>query len=694
MKKNYVTIIFFLFLINSISFACTIGVASGSATTDGRALLWKNRDVSAPVYVHYFNDADYKFIGVGNEESDYIWMGVNEAGFAILNALANFNAEGSGRMGNGDTMKWALGHFATVEEFDAFLDSTNITGRETHANMGVIDSTGKAIMYEISENNYWKFDTADTEEGFVVRGNFAFNGGGTTSPTYERSNEIIHNLIAENNLNCQSILHFQIREFCDNNGEHIPVPFAGNWNDGIPYGYIPIQGISNSGNSSAVVIQGNLPNEPSYFATMWTLLGQPTAAIAVPCFPVGAPPLETNNNETAPLFAASQNIKNILFDYTSPNYVDTYKLVNDSSSGFWTQLFAEENNMVNQIDTLKTEWLSSENPIEEIMETQNEFSANALQFLQNVEIETAVIPNFKADIRYGISGLEVQFTDISLHNPQFTFWNWDFDNDGETDSEEQNPSYTFSQTGNFTVTMIAGNNDTTVSVSKPDFIHVYESAAEIISVSPDSLLYLTIEDADLGLSVVIKNNLDFEIEISEIEPICCYIEPFELEFPATILPQDSLSLIYHLIMPVDNFHREIVAVDSYIETSNAVYVLPIYYDSDLWNSAENNAIESGFFLSNFPNPFTASTTISFSVSNEQNRQNEQNTISIYNIKGQKIRTLECINQVDAKTTKSFYSTIWDGTDNFGEKVSPGIYFYKLKDKNGRFTSTKKMILMK
>ena len=81
---------------------------------------------------------------------------------------------------------------------------------------------------------------------------------------------------------------------------------------------------------------------------------------------------------------------------------------------------------------------------------------------------------------------------------------------------------------------------------------------------------------------------------------------------------------------------------------------------------------------NFPNPFTASTVISFSVSNEQNKQN---TISIYNVKGQKIRQFSIPNFQ--------FSIVWDGTDNFGKKVSPGIYFYEMNFDNSKLI--KKML---
>ena len=73
----------------NIEDGCTIGVAAGSATADGRPLLWKTRDGSsynnAIVYVNY---KKYNFIRVINAEDwfPHAWMGVNEKGFAILDS--------------------------------------------------------------------------------------------------------------------------------------------------------------------------------------------------------------------------------------------------------------------------------------------------------------------------------------------------------------------------------------------------------------------------------------------------------------------------------------------------------------------------------------------------------------------------------------------------------------------------------
>jgi FlgD Ig-like domain len=76
-----------------------------------------------------------------------------------------------------------------------------------------------------------------------------------------------------------------------------------------------------------------------------------------------------------------------------------------------------------------------------------------------------------------------------------------------------------------------------------------------------------------------------------------------------------------------------------------------------------------------------SSSISFDMSEAGNV-----SIEIYNIRGQKVRTLT------SHFNQGQNSIIWNGKDNNGKSLSSGMYFYKLK--SGRFTMTKKMILMK
>jgi Leucine-rich repeat (LRR) protein len=96
----------------------------------------------------------------------------------------------------------------------------------------------------------------------------------------------------------------------------------------------------------------------------------------------------------------------------------------------------------------------------------------------------------------------------------------------------------------------------------------------------------------------------------------------------------------------------------------------------------------------YPNPFNPSTTLSFSIGNEQNQQNQQIGLEIFNIKGQKVKTLDCINNIDAVTTPALvtYSIVWNGKDDYNQPVSSGVYFYKLKSKST--TQVRKMLLLK
>ena len=100
-------------------------------------------------------------------------------------------------------------------------------------------------------------------------------------------------------------------------------------------------------------------------------------------------------------------------------------------------------------------------------------------------------------------------------------------------------------------------------------------------------------------------------------------------------------------------------------------------------SVERKLIPLEMNLSNYPNPFNPITTIEFSIQN-----NSKVELSIYNIKGQKIKTL-----ANNDFTKGSHSIIWNGDDEIRNSVSSGVYFYKLSV-NGKTEAVKKCILLK
>jgi len=86
---------------------------------------------------------------------------------------------------------------------------------------------------------------------------------------------------------------------------------------------------------------------------------------------------------------------------------------------------------------------------------------------------------------------------------------------------------------------------------------------------------------------------------------------------------------------------------------------------------------------NYPNPFNASTGISFALPRE-----ESVSITVYDISGREISTL-----IDRKPmAPGQHSVQWNGRDARGEAVSSGVYFYNLK--TDAFNHTRKMLLVK
>ncbi|RCV64106.1 PKD repeat-containing protein [Methanophagales archaeon] len=73
----------------------------------------------------------------------------------------------------------------------------------------------------------------------------------------------------------------------------------------------------------------------------------------------------------------------------------------------------------------------------------------------------------------GQEPLTVAFTDVSASYDGIEAWEWDFDNDGETDSTEQNPKYVYAEEGVYTVSLTVTESDgDTDTLTKVDYITV------------------------------------------------------------------------------------------------------------------------------------------------------------------------------------------------------------------------------
>lgn len=101
------------------------------------------------------------------------------------------------------------------------------------------------------------------------------------------------------------------------------------------------------------------------------------------------------------------------------------------------------------------------------------------------------------------------------------------------------------------------------------------------------------------------------------------------------------------------------------------------------NVLKSSTTERRFELcGNYPNPFNPETRIKYSLA-----EGCQMTLSIYNVRGQRVRVL--VNEFQAAGRNS---VVWDGKNEDGHEVASGIYFYRLDA--GDFTDTKSMVLLK
>ena len=90
----------------------------------------------------------------------------------------------------------------------------------------------------------------------------------------------------------------------------------------------------------------------------------------------------------------------------------------------------------------------------------------------------------------------------------------------------------------------------------------------------------------------------------------------------------------------------------------------------------------GKAFENYPNPFNPVTTISYDLPKES-----LVSITIYDMLGNKVKTL-----INAQQRSGYHTLNWDATNNFGGKVSAGMYIYTIQA--WEFSQANKMVLLK
>ena len=231
-------------------------------------------------------------------------------------------------------------------------------------------------------------------------------------------------------------------------------------------------------------------------------------------------------------------------------------------------------------------------------------------------------------------------------------------------------------------------------------IYAWYRAFRIPSLHPDafSLIanqYLTIPNMDSTLSGINFNSEDNFISFTlynESDYGQPYLYTFKdnkrwfntLSDTVYINKKDSLYIHLDLLTGNDNRRSPFTNLDIYITPikhpySKKILKLQVYdlnRSESLINQFQGKAFE------NYPNPFNPVTTISYDLPKES-----LVSITIYDMLGNKVKTL-----INAQQRSGYHTLNWDATNNFGGKVSAGMYIYTIQA--GEFRQAKKMVLLK
>jgi len=125
-----------------------------------------------------------------------------------------------------------------------------------------------------------------------------------------------------------------------------------------------------------------------------------------------------------------------------------------------------------------------------------------------------------------------------------------------------------------------------------------------------------------------------------------------------------------------SFNRYDTNSDQFVTCNNLIKQDCDFYYISTGNNNNSAPEISSISISNYPNPFTPSTTINYSIPKEGNV-----IINIYNIKGQIVKTL-----VSESLKSGTYSIVWNGDDQNGKKVSAGLYFTRIQAQGKALTN--------
>lgn len=342
--------------------ACTSVIVSGKATTDGRPLIFKNRDTGTlENRMVVLQGQRFRYVGLVNTADtlpENVWGGHNVAGFAIINTAAyNLNGDEGDTDGDGILIRKALSLCASVEDFETLLD-TIAKPMNVNSNFGVLDAHGCCAYFETGHYKYVKFDVNDptvAPDGYLMRTNFGTTGNHLLDQGVERYCAITDYMSAaagEGKFDATRLLTGIPRYFTHGLTKWKMEDFMPATEHDTQM--FPISDyITRYSTASTILVQGVLPHEKPENTVSWVIIGSPMTAVAVPALllPSEKLPKMLGDDGTgrAQLNTLSLTLKERIFSLQRGNtkaYIDLSKLMNRAQTGTVQRLHPVEQEVV------------------------------------------------------------------------------------------------------------------------------------------------------------------------------------------------------------------------------------------------------------------------------------------------------------------------------------------------------------
>lgn len=129
-------------------------------------------------------------------------------------------------------------------------------------------------------------------------------------------------------------------------------------------------------------------------------------------------------------------------------------------------------------------------------------------YLRCVNGQYQLLPYFTADRETSITQYPVNFTDLSQRPDTVDWWHWDF-GDGVGESTLPNPSYAYSETGEFDVTLVVSDGIIFDTLIKPAYIHIVDAVEQEVSLPAGwSGLSSFVEPANTNIEQILADAYD------------------------------------------------------------------------------------------------------------------------------------------------------------------------------------------